>query len=93
MAYSPIENEPREQKALFSNPTLLKIAAAHEATPAQVALSWALHQGVVAIPKASDPAHVRQNRAALDLTLTKNELKELDRAFSPPTRKVQLAMR
>ncbi|HTL57856.1 MAG TPA: aldo/keto reductase [Candidatus Limnocylindrales bacterium] len=93
MAYSPIENGPREQKALFSNPTLLKIAAAHEATPAQVALSWALHQGVVAIPKASDPAHVRQNRAALDLTLTKNELKELDRAFSPPTRKVQLAMR
>ena len=46
-----------------------------------VALAWVLHQGVVAIPKAASPEHVRQNREALDLSLTKRDLKELDRAF------------
>ena len=93
MAYSPIENAPREQKVLFTNPTVLSIASEHEATPAQVALSWVLHQGVVAIPKAANPEHVRQNRAALDLSLNNSELKELDRAFPPPSRKMPLAMR
>lgn len=35
-----------------------------EATPAQVALAWVQHQGVVAIPKAASAEHVRQNREA-----------------------------
>ena len=93
MAYSPIEHAPREQKSMLTNPTLLKIASEHEATPVQVALAWVLHQGVVAIPKAASPQHVRQNREALDLSLTKRDLKELDRAFPPPSRKVPLAIR
>jgi diketogulonate reductase-like aldo/keto reductase len=44
------------------------------------------------IPKAADPRHVRENRAALDVTLTSEDLKELDRAFPPPTRKRSLEM-
>jgi diketogulonate reductase-like aldo/keto reductase len=39
----------------------------------------------VAIPKASSEAHVRENRAALDLRLTEQDLADLDRAFPPPT--------
>jgi hypothetical protein len=35
---------------------------------------------------------VRENRAALDLGLTQDELKELDRAFPPPTGPKPLAM-
>ena len=93
MAYSPVESAPREQKVLFTNPTLEKIASEHEATPAQIALAWVLHQGVVAIPKAANPEHIRQNRAALDLSLTKHDLKELDRAFPPPTQKAALEIR
>ena len=62
-------------------------------TPAQVALAWLLHQeGVIAIPKASSQAHVRENRAALDLTLTDAELTELDRLFPVPGRKTGLEM-
>ena len=39
--------------------------ARHDATAAQVALAWLLREGgVVAIPKAVKPAHVRENRAA-----------------------------
>jgi diketogulonate reductase-like aldo/keto reductase len=80
MAYSPIE-----QGRLLTKRALVAIAKRRGATPAQVALAWLLHQeGVVAIPKAARPDHVRENRAALDLELTPDELKELDRAFPPP---------
>jgi diketogulonate reductase-like aldo/keto reductase len=93
MAYSPIDQGAAERTTLFSDPTLLKIAAERGVTPAQVALAWVLHQGVVAIPKATNREHVRQNRAALDFTLSEHDLKELDRAFPPPARKVPLEMR
>jgi diketogulonate reductase-like aldo/keto reductase len=45
---------------------------------------------VIAIPKASRIAHVKENRAALDVHLTAEDLAELDRAFPPPARKVPL---
>jgi diketogulonate reductase-like aldo/keto reductase len=41
-------------------------------------------EGVVAIPKASDPDHVKANRAAADLDLTPEDLAALNKAFPPP---------
>jgi diketogulonate reductase-like aldo/keto reductase len=80
MAYSPIE-----QGRLAEYPEVQAIADRHGVTPAQVALAWVLRQdGVIAIPKASTPAHVRENRAALDLQLTAEDLEELDDMFTPP---------
>lgn len=80
MAYSPIE-----QGSLAHYPELQDIADRHYATPAQVALAWVLRQeGVIAIPKASSIEHVRENRAALDLVLTQEDLDALDAAFPPP---------
>jgi diketogulonate reductase-like aldo/keto reductase len=80
MAYSPIE-----QGRLLNNRALKTIAARHQATPATVALAWVLRQdGVIAIPKASSEAHVRENCAALNLRLTEQDLADLDRAFPPP---------
>ncbi|TMG84330.1 MAG: aldo/keto reductase, partial [Betaproteobacteria bacterium] len=80
MAYSPVgQGELLKQRALRSVARRLGI------TPAQLGLAWVLRRpGVVAIPKAARPDHVRENRAALDLELTPDELKELDRAFPPP---------
>jgi diketogulonate reductase-like aldo/keto reductase len=81
MAYSPIE-----QGRLLRNPVLQSVAARHGATAAQVALAWVLrHPDVVAIPRAGNPEHVRENRGALDLQLTEQDLAELDRAFPPPS--------
>jgi diketogulonate reductase-like aldo/keto reductase len=81
MAYSPIE-----QGRLLGHRELQGVAARHGATPAQVALAWVLRQdGVSAIPRAGTPAHVQENRAALDLRLTEQDLAALDRAFPPPT--------
>jgi diketogulonate reductase-like aldo/keto reductase len=88
MAYSPIE-----QGRILKNATLKTIASHHGATAAQVALAWLLRQdGVIAIPKAGTIAHVRENRAALDVTLTSEDLAALDRAFPPPTRAKPLEM-
>jgi diketogulonate reductase-like aldo/keto reductase len=54
----------------------------------QIALAWLLKRpNVLAIPKASKEAHVRENRRALDLELSEEELRLIDRAFPPPTRK------
>ena len=54
-------------------------------TPSQIALAWVLRQGdMMVIPKASSEGHVRENRAALDIVLTKADLAELDRAFPRP---------
>jgi diketogulonate reductase-like aldo/keto reductase len=58
-----------------------------------VALAWLLRQpGLVAIPKASRPEHIRENRAALEIELTDRDIAELDEAFPPPDRKIPLEM-
>jgi diketogulonate reductase-like aldo/keto reductase len=88
MAYSPVE-----QGRLLGHKALAAVAGRHGASPAQVALAWLLAQpGVMAIPKAVDPAHVRDNRAALDLGLSPDDLAELDRAFPAPGRPTALEM-
>jgi diketogulonate reductase-like aldo/keto reductase len=88
MAYSPVN-----QGSLAEDRRLAAIAARHGATPAQIALAWVLRRkGVIAIPKAVEPEHVRRNRAALDIELDAADLAEFDRAFPPPRRKQPLAM-
>ena len=88
MAYSPIE-----QGRLLAHPGLAVMAAERDATPAQLALAWLLAQdGVLPIPKAGSVAHVRDNRAALDLALSQSELRRLNDLFSPPRGPEPLAM-
>jgi diketogulonate reductase-like aldo/keto reductase len=80
MAYSPVD-----QGRILRNRTLAGIATRHDASPAQIALAWLLRQkDLMVIPKATNGAHVRENRDALDITLSEVDLAELDRAFPPP---------
>jgi diketogulonate reductase-like aldo/keto reductase len=46
----------------------------------------------MAIPKAGDVDHVRENHAALQIELAPEDLAELDGAFPPPTDKRPLEM-
>ncbi len=88
MAYSPIE-----QGRLSRDRTLTQIAIRHRATPAQIALVWVLRQSdMMVIPKATTLEHVRDNRAALDIRLTEQDLGELNRAFPPPKGKRPLEL-
>jgi aryl-alcohol dehydrogenase-like predicted oxidoreductase len=65
------------------------IAAAHDATPAQVALAWVIRRpNVVAIPGASSVAQLEKNAAAADLELSDDEdarLTEASDRFRPTT--------
>jgi diketogulonate reductase-like aldo/keto reductase len=88
MAYTPLG-----QGSMLGNPALAEIARRGGATPAQIALAWLLRQeGTIVIPKASLPEHVRENRGALDIALTEEDLTALDRAFPPPKGKSSLGM-
>ena len=88
VAYSPVE-----QGRLPTSGALRVVAERHDATPYQVALAWVMRApGVFAIPKASDVAHVRENRAAADLQLTPEDLAAIDAEFPPPSRKTRLEM-
>jgi diketogulonate reductase-like aldo/keto reductase len=88
MAYSPLE----QGRLDFGEP-LTSIARRHGATPAQIALAWTVRRpGVVAIPKALDPDHVRENAAAADLELDLDDLRLLDSKYPPPDEDSPLAM-
>jgi diketogulonate reductase-like aldo/keto reductase len=84
MAYSPLGHSDD----FLKNAVLEKIAKAHDATPAQIALAWVLRQhGVIAIPKGSNEKHVRDNAASIKIKLSKKDLADLDQEFPPPKSK------
>jgi pyridoxine 4-dehydrogenase len=58
-----------------------RIAAAHEATPGQVALAWLLQRSpvTVPIPGTSSLSHLEENLGALDVHLSEDELEALER--------------
>lgn len=88
MAYSPLEIGQ-----LAHSTAIAAVARRHHVSAQQVALAWVLRDPlVIAIPKSADPAHVRQNRGALDLILSPEDMAELDRLSPPPQRKKPLAM-
>jgi diketogulonate reductase-like aldo/keto reductase len=89
MAYSPVGHG----RGLLNNATLKKIAKRHDATTAQIALAWVLRQiRLIAIPKASNEKHVRDNAQSIKIELTKEDLDDLDREFPPPKSKKSLPM-
>ena len=88
IAYSPIE-----QGRLPMTGVLAEIGNKHGVGPFQVARAWAMRDpNVIAIPKASQPEHVKANRAAAAVVLDAEDLAAIDKAFPPPTRKRALDM-
>jgi len=57
-----------------------RLAAGKDVTPAQLALAWVLQKGddVVPIPGTTDPDHLDENIAALDVTFTEEEIHRID---------------
>ena len=72
-AYSPVE-----EGRLRVNPALAQVAAAHDATPYQIALAWLVQQPrVITIPMSGNPKHQAENLAAGEIVLTPAELAQL----------------
>ncbi len=87
MAYSPVG----QGGSLLRSKALAAVAKRHNATPGQIAIAWTMrHANVISIPKATDPAHVRQNAVAGGISLTAEDLAEIDAAHPPPARKQSL---
>jgi aryl-alcohol dehydrogenase-like predicted oxidoreductase len=63
---------------------LRQIAARKNATPAQMALAWLLAKKpwIVPIPGMNKTAHLDENLSAVDITLTNDNLRDIDSAFS-----------
>ncbi|MBB4185580.1 aldo/keto reductase [Sinorhizobium terangae] len=86
MAYSPLD-----EGRLLHNTDLIHIAKAHQATPAQVALAFLKSRpGVISIPKTGSAERAHENRDAMDIHFTAENVAELDRLFPPPRRKMRL---
>jgi aryl-alcohol dehydrogenase-like predicted oxidoreductase len=83
-------NDPRFQGENFDDNmraagVVKDIAAAHGATPAQIALAWLLRKGddVVPIPGTKRRAYLEENVAAVEIVLGGDEVARLDAALAP----------
>ena len=72
-AWSPLG----QGRGLLDEPVLGAVAAAHDRTPAQVALRWNLQLGNVVIPKSVTPERIRANLEVFDFELSDDEVAEL----------------
>ena len=81
-AYSPFGHDDFPGPKAKGGRVLAEVAAAHRATPHQVALAFLVrHPAVFAIPKAANPQHIAENAGAGDLLLSDDEIALIDRAF------------
>jgi aryl-alcohol dehydrogenase-like predicted oxidoreductase len=68
---------------------LRRIGAAHDRTPAQVALAWCIAKGSVPIPGAKNREQAEQNAGALGWSLTPEDLAALDAVSLEGVRSLQ----
>ncbi len=73
---------PLGQGKALSDPQIADLAAKYGREPAQVILRWHVQNGVLVIPKSSNPERIRANAQVFDFTLDEDDmaaLAELDR--------------
>ncbi|HEV7327396.1 MAG TPA: aldo/keto reductase [Bosea sp. (in: a-proteobacteria)] len=81
-AYSPFGQDDFPEERSAQGKVLAEIAAAHGASPRQVALAFLTRNpSVFAIPKAAKTGHAEDNAGALGLELGAEDLARLDAAF------------
>lgn len=92
-AYSPFGHDDFPSENSAGGRVLSKIAAAHDATPRQVAMRFLVRRpSVVTIPKSSSVVHTVENAAAGDLQLSREEIAQIDAAFPRGRRPSYLPM-
>ncbi|MBA7574009.1 hypothetical protein ES708_15811 [subsurface metagenome] len=82
IAYSPLD-----QGKIASGgkriKALRKIANKYNRSMAQVALNWLIsHPSVITIPKATNPAHIKENAAVTDFELLDEDFREISKIFT-----------
>ncbi len=72
-AYSPIARGEVLQDA-----RMVEIGRAHDASAAQTTIAWLLAKEIIVIPKATSRGHLAANLAAVDISLSTEEISRID---------------
>ena len=62
----------------MEDPCVVRMAADHGKSPAQVLLRWQIQEGIAVIPKSTNPGRIAENCNLLDLELTDEEMNNLN---------------
>lgn len=65
-------------RSLLASPVVVDVAERLDRTPAQVVLRWHVQQGLVVIPKSSDPQRMRENLDLFSFDLSADDLASLE---------------
>jgi alcohol dehydrogenase (NADP+) len=83
-AYSPLGSGDRpdvfkasDEPALLEDPVIIKLAAKHNCSVAQIIISWNLHRGTSVIPKSVNAGRIAENLESEDLSLSDEELQSI----------------
>jgi len=77
---------PLAQGKVAQDPLLIDIGRAHGKTPGQVTLRWIIQQGIIAIPRTSNPKRIEENFDILDFDLTDAEMAQIHGLARPDGR-------
>ena len=77
---------PLAQGKVAQDQVLIDIGRAHGKTPGQVTLRWIIQQGIIAIPRTSNPKRVEENFDILDFELSDREMAEIHTLGRPDGR-------
>lgn len=72
-AYSPLARCLKNDDA-----ALQKLAASHNATPAQILINWSLRKGFITLPKTVNSDRMEENLKAFDVALDGSEVESLN---------------
>jgi len=82
VAYSPLGISslvPNEEDQVLKNKEVIAVAEKYGKTPAQILLNWGLCVGHIVIPKSTNSIRLKENFAAHDFQLSKEDVERLDR--------------
>jgi 2,5-diketo-D-gluconate reductase B len=77
---------PLGRGRLMGDPALATIGRRHGKTVAQVALRWAIQQGIIPLPRSSNPQRIAENVDVFDFALTDEDMGEIDTLARPGSR-------
>ena len=66
------------KNGIWENITLIKIAKNHNKSVSQIALRFLLQQGIIVIPKSTNPEHMKKNLDVLDFDLDIEEIQAIE---------------
>ena len=64
-------------KSLLANPVIVKLSEKYGKNAGQVILRFEVQEGVITLPKSTNPERIRTNLDVFDFTLTDEEMDEM----------------